>query len=347
MRTLTLLIVAAGCAEAAIVATSNTIDSGASSTAVLRGAGGGSSPNSASIIVPTSHIKFSQDLTRNQQPWNLRLCNAFAYDGWVHVYHSSGRRSATTYTEESGDGEVRLTTDSGPLPFKRCADVSGVPLQLGSVLNFRIAGDMSIGTFLVQDLPEHGSMLQLVLKRRDTWSTAADFSSHVFSAAITPQVAIVNAYLGPARSVLECRSVPTGYESLSESPSEREEVNWNTVVDIAPGSYEWHLMSTTRSRQHAEKAYVEFKAAGQTPYTIIRVGTEAVGGQSYSEELVVWPAEGAELHNGFADPDDSEKGLFGLPTDLSSRRERSRAFLKLPSVLALVIAVTVAAWRQM
>jgi hypothetical protein len=332
MRTLTLLIVAAGCAEAAIVATSRAIDSGASSTAVLRGAGSGS-PNSASIVVPTSHIKFSQDTLSNQRPWDLRLCNAYAYDGWVHVYHGSGRRSATSYTESSGDGETRLTTRSGPLPFKRCTDVSGVPLQLGSVLNFRIAGDMTIGTFLVQDLPEHGSMLQLVLKRRDTWSTAADFSSHVFSATATPQVAIVNAYLGPARSVLEVRGVPTGFERLSEPPSEREEVHWGTVVDIAPGRYEWHLMSTTRTRHHAEKAYVEFKAAGQTPYTIIRVGTEAVGGQSYSEELVVWPAEGAELHNGFADPGAAEKGLFGLPTDLSSRR--SRAFLKLPSVMAL------------
>lgn len=344
MRTLTLLIVAARCAEAAIVATSNTIDSGASSAGVLRGAGSRSSSNSAGIIVPTSHIKFSQDTLSNQPPWNLRLCNAYAYDGWVHVYHGAGRRSATTYTEKGGDGETRLTTDSGPLPYKRCTDVSGVPLQLGSVLNFRIAGDMTIGTFLVQDLPEHGYMLQLVLKRRDTWSTAADFSSHVFSARATPQVAIVSAYLGPARSLLEVRGVPTGLETLSESPSKREEVHWDTVVDVSPGSYEWHLMSTTRSRQHAEKAYVSFKAAGQTPYTIIRVGTEAVGGQSYSEELVVWPAEGAELHNGFADPGASEKGLFGLPTDLSSRR--SRAFLSLPSVLALMIAVTVAAWHQ-
>jgi len=272
--------------------------------------------------------------------WSLRLCNAYAYEGWIHVFHSAGRRPGMSYTKSGGDGEKRLTEASGPLPYKRCTDIKGVALAVGSLLKFRIGGDMHIATFSVDSLPMHGYMLQLVLKRRDTWSTAADFSSHVFAATSGPQVALVDAYLGPARSILEVRSMPVGMDRLHGEPGQEEPVHFGTVVDIASGEYEWRLMNKKGPRQHAEKASVEFKAVDGTPYTVLRVGTEAIGGNSFDEELIVWPSAGAEVRSGAEDHPD--KGLFGLPTSLgkSRRNQRSRAASQVVSfaVVAAVVA---------
>lgn len=272
-----------------------------------------------------------------QRLWDLRLCNAYAYEGWVHVFHSFGRRSGMSYTAEGASGEKCLTSSSGPLPFKRCTDVSGIDLGVGSLLQFRIAGDMDIGTFSVDHLPDHGSMLLLALKRRDTWSTAADFASHVFADIPGSQVALIDAYLGRAKSDLEVRDVRTGFDNLQETPHREEKVQFGTVVDIAPGSYEWHLMDSTVPRNLAEKASVEFKAVSGVIYTVLRVGADAVGGQSFPEELIVWPQDGAVIQRGPGGA--GGKGLFGIPSDLYKPARRSLAMGRMLSWLTLSVAV--------
>jgi len=273
------------------------------------------------------------------QAWTLRLCNAYAYEGWVHVFHSVGRRAGMSYTANGGDGETKLTKASGPLPFKRCEDISDVPLAVGSLIKFRIGGDMHIGTFFVDHLPMHGSMLQLVLRRRDTWSTAAAFSSHIFANTAGPQLALVDTYLGSAKSLLEVRDVPIGIDQFHESSTPEQEVHFGTIVDIAPGNYEWRLMAATQNlpQRHAEKASVEFKAVDKMAYTVLRVGAAAIGGQSFPEELIVMPADGVEVHRG-TNSGSNNKGLFGIPKDLSKSSRRSSAMPHLLSKAALAIA---------
>lgn len=253
-----------------------------------------------------------------------------------------------SYTANGSDGETQLTKGEdkgGPLPFKRCEDVSDVPLEVGSLIKFRIGGDMHIGTFFVDNLPVHGSMLQLVLRRRDTWSTAATFSSHIFANTAGPQVALVDTYLGSAKSLLEVRDAPIGINQFHESETPEQEVHFGTVVDIAPGNYEWRLMAANRNlpRRHAEKASVEFKAVNRMPYTILRVGAEAIGGQSFPEELIVMPADGAEVTRG-SDSGSNNKGLFGIPKDLSKSPRRSSAMgcpmSKAAWVIASALAIT-------
>jgi len=275
------------------------------------------------------------------QMWDLRLCNAYAHEGWAHVYHSFGRRAGIDYTTSRGDGETMLTKVSGPLPFKRCTDVAGVALKVGSLLKFRMAGDMHVGTFSVDKLPAQGSMLQLVLKRRDTWSTAADFSSHIFVEAAEPQVALVNAYLGSAKSELEVRDAPTDFGSFKKGSDHERKVHFGTVLDMLPGSYQWRLMDL-RSPHAFQTASVEFKAVGRKAYTVLRVGAEAIGGQSFPEELIVWPADGAIVHRGSTDSSSNEKGLFGIPTDLSNSPLHSRAATASPVRVALAIVAFVA-----
>jgi len=80
------------------------------------------------------------------------------------------------------------------------------------------------------------------------------------------------------------------------------------------------------------------KLLAKKPYTILRVGTEAVGGQSYPEELIVWPADGAVVHRGFSDQGAGEKGLFGIPTQ---KARRSTAWTQLPNMAALLLTITI------
>lgn len=349
MWSVTLVVVAARCASAMSLSTPGKV-SQTSSRGFFRGADPQAPPTSSKRIrhtaslfsagQPSSHA-FNPDTSATSQSLDLRLCNAYTYEGWVHVDHSFGPRSANSYTtSKSSDKEARLTEASGPLPFKRCTDVLGVVLGVGSVLNFRIAGDMTIGSFVVQELPSRYSMLQLILKRRDTWSTAADFSSHVFADTDGPQIALVDAYLGPGRSELQVRDVPVGFEVLQKDPGQFEPVMFGTVLDIAAGDYEWRLMDAIGPAQYSEKASIEFKAVGRKPYTILRVGTEAIGGQSYPEELIVWPADGAVVHKGFASRGAVEKGLFGIPTQ---RARRSVAQTQLPGIVALLLTMIIVA----
>jgi len=326
----------AGCAEVSRHGRSNE-DEGAGPMWLTK-------PKNVASLVSASDvgaIDMSSASSSSQRSWALRLCNAYAYEGWLHVFHSLGRRSGMAYTTNtSDDGETRLTAESGPLPFKRCVDVSGVPIAVGSLLKFRIGGDMHIGSFLVNHLPAQGSMLQLVLKRRDTWSTAASFSSNVFVETAGPQVALVDAYLGKAKSVLEVRDVPTGFEHLTDDePSREQQVHFGTVVDVALGNYEWWLMDADVHRRHTAKATVEFKAAGRTIYTVLRVGAAAIAGESFPEELIVWPADGAIVRGASANSGHDDKGLFGIPKHFRKSPQRSSATVCTVNIFSLVVSV--------
>lgn len=252
----------------------------------------------------------------------------------MHVSHSYGRRSAMSYTADGGDGETRLTDSSGPLPYKRCTDIPNVPLAVGSLLKFRLAGYMDIGTFQIQSLPTHGSMLLLAIRRHDTWSTSADFTSHIFADVPEPQIALVDAYLGKAKSMLEVRDSTSGLDRLADTTAHNQEVHFGSVVDVAPGDYEWRLMGSK-----SQKASVEFMAEDRKTYTVLRVGAEAVGGASYPEELIVWPNDGVVVHHG-AD-EQTRRGLFGIPTRLGRSRSHaaSQMMISLPVVIALLSGI--------
>jgi hypothetical protein len=263
----------------------------------------------------------------SRRTWKMRLCNAYAYQNSVEIYHSHGMLSGLDYTNSSGNKRQKLTEESGPLPYKRCADFDGVELGLDSILEFRIGGEMPIGTFAVNDLPASGSLLQLAIKRRDSWSTAADFSSHIFSDTSTPQIALVDAYLGESTSYLEVWDAeefpPKAPLSFEKGKKRHQEVRFGTVIEVSEGDYDWLLKASSGGY---ERAGVEFKACCRTMYTVLRVGADAIGGNSFAEELVVWPREGVHVR-GRADEYENEKGLFGLPQNFLKSAASSRVKL--------------------
>jgi hypothetical protein len=310
----------------------------------------GAVPSSRKELLAPSAVALYQSrrsgLSATLPAWTLRLCNAFSFDDAVDIFHvQKGRRSGLSYTNSSSDDskhEEMLTEASGPLAYKRCIDVEGVHLVRGSIIAYRIDADMQIGTFMVNQLPAPGSMLQLVLKRLDTWSTAADFSSHIFTDAPTPQVALVDCYLGKSKSTLEVRDLEefshetAGKKLLGKQgkrPQRRQHVDFGRVVEINAGEYEWLLFD---SRQ-TQKASVEFKATGRTKYTVLRVGAEAIAGESLPEELTVFPAEGAIVLRGAEDQRYTEKGLFGIPSDFWKGRRSGAECKSLSVVWALLV----------
>lgn len=205
------------------------------------------------------------------ETWNLRVCNAYAFGSAVDIF----KGAAPQATE-------KLTAKTGPLPFKQCFDLDKVPLHPGDKLEFLVGGDLHLGTFAVTNIPE-GAMLQLVIMRHDEMTTAASFMSHVFVDSYAPQIAVVDAYVGPSRSMLKIGRLEEDREG------EEVPVHYNRLVTLQPGTYRWHLLDSLVGREETQAAAVDHQAESWGRYTAIRMGIKAHQGPSFEEDLIVFP----------------------------------------------------------
>lgn len=224
------------------------------------------------------------------QPWVLRLCNAYAFGNAMRVFHLAGKTSSTPAGPTKRE---KLTDESGPLPFKYCTDVHGVKLTDGSILDFNMVnGDLHVGSFAVTNLPPRPSVLQLVIHRHDDFTTTADFTSHIFEESWEPQVVVVDAYRGTARSWMMVRD---------SGDSMGQPLHYGTVVTLKPGRYEWDSY-TGGTDVHPTGGHIdrrmslEFEAYKK--YTAIRVGADAIAGPSFPEDLVVFPDAAVAMQGG-------------------------------------------------
>jgi len=192
----------------------------------------------------------------------LRVCNAYPYVAALDVYRST---------------EEKLTSES-PMPYKSCKDFVS-PLKVGDKLEFKV-GDVSAGTFSVSDLPNNDAVLLLVIHRHDTLSTAVAFESHVFANLLNAQVAIIDTYKGARKAKLQ---IMDGGGAGSKQRS--EELRYDSVVAVNPGKYEV-VLSDIAGKPEAKSQLV---ALDRESYVVLRTGVEAQQGQSYPEELVVYP----------------------------------------------------------
>merc|ERR1740117_2563206 len=113
-------------------------------------------------------------------------------------------------------------------------------------------------------------MLQLIIHRHDEFSTTADFTSHIFDDTYNPQVVVVDAYRGSARSWIMVRD---GSSSFGQP------LNFGTVVTMKPGMYEWDLY-TGGTDVHPTSGRLDrqmsLELEGYQKYTAIRVGADAL-----------------------------------------------------------------------
>lgn len=189
----------------------------------------------------------------------LRVCNAYPYQYPMDIYL----------------GKEKLTTE--PMAYKNCGEFDK-PLKAGDKLDFKV-GDSSAGSFSVAELPSNDATLVLVIFRHDTLSTAVSFESHVFSNLINSQIAVLDAYRGAAKATPRIRDV-------SEAKTDRnEELRYDSVVAVNPGVYEVVLQSV----EGESKAKQELVALNRESYVVVRCGVETVQGQSYPQELMVYP----------------------------------------------------------
>lgn len=199
--------------------------------------------------------------------FRLRVCNAYPYAAALDVYRNDAEQ---------------LTSDS-PMPYKVCRDFK-TPLQIGDKVEFKV-GDASTGTFSVSDLPGEDAILLLVVHRHDTLSTAMSFESHVFAKMEGAQVAIIDTYKGQTRATVRIEDEITGSRPRSE------ELRYDSVVAVNPGSYHIALFDqkTGKKKTLDSGTESELVAVTRESYVIIRTGVEAQQGESFPEEVVIFP----------------------------------------------------------
>jgi len=207
----------------------------------------------------------------------LRVCNAYPYAAALDVFRGHAER---------------LTGDQ-PMQYKTCRDFMS-PLNAGDKLEFKV-GDANAGTFSVSELPSSDAVLLLVIHRHDSLSTAVSFESHVFANLLNAQIAVIDTYKGKARSLPRILDSPKS-STKSAGASRSEELRYDSVVAVNPGVYEVDLTGAggeTRARS-------ELVALNHESYVVLRTGVEAQQGESFPEELVIYPNSDVNSlpHNG-------------------------------------------------
>merc|ERR1719247_2560324 len=173
------------------------------------------------------------------------------------------------------------------MPYKGCQEFSA-PLKAGDKLEFKV-GDASAGTFSVSDLPNNDAVLLLVIHRHDTLSTAVSFESHVFANLLNAQVAVIDTYKGAAKG---SPRIKDRRDSTKESRS--EELRYSSIVAVNPGIYEVELDGADGQ----VKSKTELVALNRESYVVLRTGVESKTGQSFPQELVIYPnSDASTLRN--------------------------------------------------
>lgn len=228
------------------------------------------------------------DMLVSNDTYRLRLCNAYTFHEPLEM-----RR-----TEEPKLVEY-------PLAYKECRDYS-LPLRDGDNLEFH-AGNRRLGRFTVRGLAAPGSLLLLIPKRVNKSSYAMAFQSHSFTASESSQLCIVDATTdADSASTLRISGVESSKSlfrgSADEAKSDKDEtfqeLNFNAVVSLRPGSYKLGLANAIRA-DSGEGSPWQRQLVTLGPgdcFVAMRVGApkaESAYSRKFPEELVVFPSSGA------------------------------------------------------
>lgn len=195
------------------------------------------------------------------------------------------------YTSKVPLQVVRVRTQESlnaakPLAYKECREFN-VPLQEGDQLDFK-AGRLDVGTFYATGLPKYKGSLLLVARRRNPHAVGISFESHAFAQVENPQIVVLDAYHGAEKGAVKIiENLPAHQGQEQAQPDDAEELKFNSVVAVNPGSYEISLLGKNAQRVST----APLQAAGQGKYVVLRIGSEDSASKSghYSQELVVFP----------------------------------------------------------
>lgn len=203
----------------------------------------------------------------------LRVCNAYPYAAPLDVYRN----------------KVQKLTDNSPMPYKSCREFA-TTLKAGDKLKFKV-GDANAGTFSISDLPNTDALLLLVIHRHDTLTNAVSFESHVFASLLNAQIAVIDTYKGSEKATLAI-----GDHSSDKKSTRNEDLHYNSIVAVNSGEYDVVLKGMDRKIKD-KKSLV---CVNKESYVILRVGVEAQQGQSYPQEITVFPHSKLQWSSAFS-----------------------------------------------
>eukprot|EP00444_Apocalathium_aciculiferum_P024775 CAMPEP_0183431546 /NCGR_PEP_ID=MMETSP0370-20130417/54891_1 /TAXON_ID=268820 /ORGANISM="Peridinium aciculiferum, Strain PAER-2" /LENGTH=276 /DNA_ID=CAMNT_0025617269 /DNA_START=87 /DNA_END=917 /DNA_ORIENTATION=+ len=211
----------------------------------------------------------------------LRVCNAYPNTVPMDIYRGASER----------------LTGGSPLRYKDCRDFQA-PLMAGDKLEFKMGGS-DAGTFSISDLPNNDAVLLLVIHRHDALSTAVAFQSHVFAGLASAQVAVIDTYKGKEHSVVKIMDLSLKKKGGKAEPVRSEELRYSSVVAVNSGEYEVVLHNDSG----AERVRTKLVALPLESYVVMRTGVESMSGNSFPQELVVYPNfDPSSLHSAAARP---------------------------------------------
>eukprot|EP00927_Polykrikos_kofoidii_P008735 TRINITY_DN1363_c0_g2_i1.p1 TRINITY_DN1363_c0_g2~~TRINITY_DN1363_c0_g2_i1.p1 ORF type:complete len:293 (-),score=34.38 TRINITY_DN1363_c0_g2_i1:270-1100(-) len=223
-------------------------------------------------VVPSSLSDTGSFVQGLEFKHRLRVCNAYPSHATLDVFRGTSQKLTDT-----------------PVAYKQCQEFVAL-LQIGDKLDFML-GDTSAGTFSVTDLPSNDAVLLLVLHRHDASSTAVSFESHVFAKLMNSQVAVIDTYRGTATSV------PKIADEAASKSGRSEQLRYGSVVAVNPGKYDVVL----EGLDGQVKSRSSLVAVDRESYVVLRTGGDGPQGDSYPEEVVVFPkSDPALLHSGAA-----------------------------------------------
>jgi len=194
----------------------------------------------------------------------LRVCNAYPFAHPLDVYI----------------GKEKLT--DSPMPYKKCGEFRPT-LKAGDKIDFKVDDTSSAGSFSVAELPSNDATLVLVIYRHDTISTGVAFESHVFSNLLNAQVAVVDTYKGAAKAIPRIQDIQKHHDPKHQVRS--EELRFDSVMAVNPGMYQ----VTLEGADGKVAAKHDLVAVEKESYMVMRVGLESEGGQSYPQEIMIFP----------------------------------------------------------
>lgn len=194
----------------------------------------------------------------------LRICNAYPHMASLAVFRSNS-------------SSAESLTSNEPIEYRSCRDFK-TELKNRDTLDFR-HDQTDVGSFSVLESPEDSAVLLLVIHSRDQSSTAAAFLSHVFADRAGTQLAIIDAYVGPAKASAHIRD--TRQVQVKFGTDRDEELPFNTVVAINPGAYGLVF----KGEDNETKVRGDLIAIHGETYVVLRIGA----GSAHPEEMVVYP----------------------------------------------------------
>lgn len=229
------------------------------------------SASSTSVVAASSQLRKGTNagasfISTLKFSTTLRICNAYPYSYPMDVFL----------------GKEKLTETA--MPYKACGEFHP-DIKAGDKLDFKVR-DSSAGSFSVSELPQNDAILVLVIYRHDTLSTAVSFESHVFASLLNAQLAILDAYKGPAQAIPRIQDKkPSALAGEKKEERRSEELRFDSVVAVNQGLYDVILTSPAGE----QKTSHQLVALNRESYLVVRCGVQAVEGQSYPEELMVFP----------------------------------------------------------